>query len=123
MACSSGVADSVMALTLDDDRLPLHAQRTIDKLSIELKWVADLPLTTWTFIAEYLSFEYNAIDLGQAAIQAFVTSTGYIMASLQPALEEPLAFFHDASSFYCSKCQTMEDRLMLFVSKPGPSTK
>ena len=30
MACSSGVADSAMALTFEDDRLPLHAQRIID---------------------------------------------------------------------------------------------
>ena len=67
-----------------------------------------MPFTTWTFIAKYLNTAYNAVDRRQTAFQACITSTGYIMARLQPALEEPFTFFHDVSSFSCSKYQTME---------------
>ena len=63
-------------------------------MPIQSKWVADLPLTTWTFIAKYVNIEYNAIGFRQTAIQACIAPTGYIMASLQLALEEPFALFH-----------------------------
>ena len=115
MACSSGVADSAMVLTLEDDRLPLHAQRIIDEMLNQSKWVAELP--------KDIDIGYKAVVFKQTAIQICITSIAYTMASLQVALEEPFTYFHRVNPLSFSKQEAMDDRLMVFASEPEPATK
>ena len=89
LAMSSAVADGALAITMEDDRLPLMAPSIMAKMENESRVVADTPhIICYKIIMSVDDFELNADDWMTHAMNACVTIIGYVRGRIRPALRE-----------------------------------
>ena len=87
IATSSAVADSSMAMLLEDDRLPLQLDEVTANLKDELVYVANLPMSIFEVLGK--AIDVKATVLRHESVAAALTQAGYIANRLRAARQPP----------------------------------
>lgn len=83
VSVSSRVPDSVLAVLVRDDRVPLVLQEIDAEIDLELTWVASLPDEVWRQLGCVAA--QAGPSLRSACLAAALTAAGYVQGKLRPA--------------------------------------
>ena len=124
LAMSAPVADGALAITMEDDRLPLIASSIMANMEKESNVLADTPRIIFHNIVMCVDhFDFTVDDLMTHAIKACVKIIGYLRGKIRPALREPYSLLDDDLPMNIDSdgnLTSMETRLMKFAQTPEP---